>query len=72
MAQGVFVGDMTKYSAIQVLDRQNLQKVIDENLSGFYEEDNPDLNKLGHLLSTDYIMTGTIRKPVPATHSRCR
>jgi TolB-like protein len=62
MVQGVFVGDFSKYSDISVLDRQNLDKVIEENYSGYYEEEYPDLNKLGHLIPTDYIMTGAITK----------
>jgi hypothetical protein len=62
LAQGVFVGDFNKYSAISVLDRQNLDKIIAENYSGYYEDDHPDLNKLGHILPTDYIMTGEITK----------
>jgi hypothetical protein len=28
MGQGVLVGDFTKFSAMKVLDRQNLEKVI--------------------------------------------
>jgi hypothetical protein len=62
MVQGVFVGDMADYSAMDILDRQNLQKIIEENLSGYYEEEHPDLDKLGHLVPTDYIMTGSITK----------
>jgi TolB-like protein len=62
LAQGVFVGDFSRYSAIAVMDRQNLDKIIAENYSGYYEEDHPDLNKLGHLLPTGYIMTGAITK----------
>jgi predicted metalloprotease len=62
MAQGVFVQDFTKYSALSVLDRQNLQKLFEETLSGYYEDENPNVIQLGHLIHTDYIMTGSITK----------
>jgi TolB-like protein len=62
LAQGVFVGDFSKYSALSVLDRQNLDKLFAETLNAVYEEENPDIIQLGHLTHTDYIMTGSITK----------
>jgi hypothetical protein len=62
LAQGVFVGDFSKYSAVSVLDRQNLDKMFAETLDGVYVEDNPDIIRLGYVTHTDYIMTGSITK----------
>jgi hypothetical protein len=47
---------------MDVLDRQNLYRIIAENYSGYYEEDHPDLTRLGHLIPSAYIMTGAITK----------
>jgi TolB-like protein len=61
VVQGVFVGDIAKYSAIQVLDRQALETTLRETESGIYAE-SADVVKLGEITKTDYIMTGTITK----------
>jgi hypothetical protein len=62
LVQGILVGDVTKYSAMSVLDRQNLDKLFAETLDGIYVEDNPDIIRLGYVTHTDYIMTGSIAK----------
>jgi TolB-like protein len=61
MVQGVFVGDFATYSAIQVLDRQALEKTLRETESGIYAEGG-DVLKLGEITQTGYIMTGSITK----------
>jgi hypothetical protein len=61
MAQGVLVGDFTKFSAIKVLDRQNLEKVIAEGESGYYaDEDN--FVQLGTVANVRYILNGALQK----------
>ncbi|MDR3171345.1 MAG: hypothetical protein LBU17_06920, partial [Treponema sp.] len=60
VVQGEFVSNFSSYSAISVMDRETLDKVYAELLSGYY--DGTAGLDLGHLSATDYIMTGTITK----------
>jgi hypothetical protein len=62
LVQGEFVSNFSGYTALSVLDRQNLDKLFTETLSGYYEDDAEGLMRLGHMTHTDYIMTGTITK----------
>ena len=59
MVQGILVSNMSKYSAISVLDRVSLDRVITETLDPTYE-DNLDIVRLGHVTQVGYIMTGNI------------
>jgi len=59
MVQGCLVSNITKYSAITVLDRVALDKVIAETLDPTYE-DNLDIVRLGHVAQVEYMMTGSI------------
>ena len=61
MIQGVLVGDLTKYSAISVLDRLNLEAVLIETESGIYKNDE-DFMQLGKITNTDYTLTGRVSK----------
>jgi hypothetical protein len=61
MIQGCLVANISKYSAIKVLDRVALDKVIAETLDPAYR-DNFDIVRLGHITQTGYIMTGTLIK----------
>ncbi|MHC6203749.1 leucine-rich repeat domain-containing protein [Breznakiellaceae bacterium SP9] len=61
MIQGCLVANISKYSAIKVLDRVALDKVIAETLGPTYK-DNLDIVRLGNVTQTDYIMTGDIIK----------
>lgn len=61
MIQGVLVSNISKYSAISVLDRVSLDRVIMETLNPTYE-DNLDIVRLGHVAQVGYIMTGNIIK----------
>ena len=61
LVQGVFVADFAKYSGIQVLDRQNLEKVLRETESGIYEE-GADFVELGKITRTDHILSGSVTK----------
>ena len=48
MVQGVLVTNIAKYSAVSVLDRVSLDKVIAETLDPTYK-DNFDIVRLGHV-----------------------
>jgi hypothetical protein len=62
LVQGELVSNFSGYSAISVLDRENLDKLFVETLSGYYEDDAEGIIRLGHMANTDYIMTGAITK----------
>ena len=62
LVQGEFVSNFTGYSAMSVMDRENLDKVYAELLSGYYDDDDAAGLDLGHLTATDYVMTGNITK----------
>jgi hypothetical protein len=55
MIQGCLVANVSKYSAIKVLDRVALDKVIAETLDPTYK-DNLDIVRLGHITQTGYIL----------------
>jgi len=61
--QGSITADFNRFSAITIIDRQNLEKILAEqtqSLSGNYSEQ--DYVRLGNLTSARLILTGTIRK----------
>jgi hypothetical protein len=62
LVQGEFVSNFSGYSAISVMDRENLDNVYAELLSGYYADDDETGLDLGHLTATDYIMNGNITK----------
>jgi hypothetical protein len=62
LAQGGFVSAFTGYSAISVLDREQLDEQYAELLSGYYDENAEAGLDLGHLPPTNYIMSGNITK----------
>jgi TolB-like protein len=62
LVQGEFVSNFKGYSAIDVLDRAQLDNQYAELLSGYYDEDAAAGMDLGHLTPTDYILGGTIIK----------
>jgi len=61
LVQGVIVGDLSKYSAISVLDRQRLETVLRETESGIYRNES-DFGRLGEIASVDYALTGSITR----------
>jgi len=61
MVQGVLVGDISKYSAIRVLDRQTLEKTLKETESGIYKNE-ADYGQLGQIANVDYALMGNITK----------
>ena len=62
LVQGEFVSNFSSYSAISVLDRVNLDNQYAELLSGYYSEKSESEVSLGHLIPTDYLMTGRITR----------
>jgi hypothetical protein len=62
LVQGEFVSNFSGYSAISVLDREQLDNQYAELLSGYYEDDAEAGMDLGHLTPTEYIMGGSITK----------
>jgi hypothetical protein len=61
MVQGVLVEDFTKFSAMTVLDRQNLEKVIAEGESGYYADES-NFVQLGTVTNTRYMLNGALQK----------
>jgi len=61
LIQGVLVSDISKYSAISVLDRVSLDRVITETLDLTYEDD-MDIVSLGRVAQVGHMMTGNIIK----------
>ena len=61
MVQGSLVTNISQFSAISVLDRVALDKVIAETLDPAYE-DNLDIIRLGHVAHVGYMMTGQITR----------
>jgi GH24 family phage-related lysozyme (muramidase) len=62
LVQGEFVSNFSGYSALSVMDRENLDNIYGELLSGYYGDSDEAGLDLGHLTSTDYLMNGSITK----------
>jgi hypothetical protein len=63
MIQGIFTSNFKKYSAMTILDRQNMDKILDEqnlSLSGDFSDD--DYIRIGNLTNARYILVGSITK----------
>jgi TolB-like protein len=61
--QGILTNNFSKYSAMTVIDRQNMDKILDEqklSMSGNFSDD--DYIRIGNLTNAQYILTGTILK----------
>jgi hypothetical protein len=61
LVQGVLVEDFSKFSAIDVLDRQSLDKIIMEGESGLYPADS-GFARFGELSPTQYVLSGSLAK----------
>jgi uncharacterized protein (TIGR02145 family) len=67
LVQGSVTGDFNKYSAMTVIDRQNLEKVFaewKESMEGHYSDE--DRVKIGNLTTANHILTGNISKTANA------
>jgi hypothetical protein len=61
--QGLLNNNFNKYSAVNLIDRQNLDRIIDEQkiaTSGSYSDN--DFVKIGNLTNAQYFLFGTIQK----------
>jgi hypothetical protein len=61
--QGVLTSDFNKYTAMTVIDRQNLDKLIenqDFSASGYFSDD--DYLSIGNMLNAEYVLIGSLRK----------
>jgi len=56
------LSNFSGYSAMTLFDRVNNQRQYDELLSGYYADDDKAGMDLGHSISTDYMLLGTITK----------
>jgi hypothetical protein len=68
LVQGSLTGDFAKYSAMTIIDRQNLDKILAEqtqSASGNYSDE--DYIQIGALVNARYILTGSITK-TPTTY----
>jgi hypothetical protein len=67
LVQGTITSDINRYSAITVIDRQNLEKILAEqaqSTSGNYSDD--DYISIGRLTNARLILIGTITKTASA------
>ncbi|MDR2049543.1 MAG: leucine-rich repeat protein, partial [Treponema sp.] len=63
LIQGSLAADFNKYSAMTVVDRQNLEAVLAEqnrSLSGSYSED--EYIRIGNLTNAQYVVAGSLKK----------
>ena len=63
LVQSTLAGDFNKYTAMTVIDRQNLDKILGEqsqSLSGNYSDN--DVIRVGKLVNASYILAGTLTK----------
>jgi len=61
--QGTITGDFNRYSAMKVIDRQNLEKIIENQntaASGYFSD--TDFISIGNLTNAQYILVGSIEK----------
>ena len=67
LVQGSMTSDFNRYSAMTIIDRQNLEKIIAEqqqSLSGNYSD--ADYVRIGNLTNASLILTGSISKTANA------
>jgi hypothetical protein len=61
--QGTLNGYFSRYTAVTVIDRQNLDKIIDNqnfSASGYFSDN--DFISLGNISNAEYILIGSLRK----------
>ena len=61
--QGSITGDFNRFSAMTIIDRQNLERILDEqgqSMSGNYSDE--DYISIGKLTNARYILSGSITK----------
>jgi len=67
LVQGSMTSDFNKYSAMTIVDRQNLETIVaeqEQSLSGNYSD--TDYIRIGHLTNASLILTGSISRTANA------
>ena len=65
--QSSITGDFNRFSAMTIIDRQNLEKILAEqklSMSGNYSDE--DFIRIGHLINARYILVGSVTKTATA------
>jgi len=61
--QSSITGDFNRFSDMTVIDRQNFEKILEEqtlSLTGYFSDS--DYLRIGNLINTQYILTGSVTK----------
>ena len=67
LVQGAMTGDFNLYSAITIIDRQNLDTVLHQqglSMSGDFSDE--DFIRIGHIANAHYVLTGAITRTATA------
>jgi len=61
LVQGSITGDFNLYSAITVIDRQNLETILEQqglSMYGYFSDE--DFIRIGHIVNAHYVLTGAM------------
>ena len=67
LIQGSMTGDFNLYSPITIVDRQNLETILDQqglSVSGHFSDD--DFIRIGHIANARYVLAGAITRTAAA------
>jgi len=67
LIQGSMTGDFNLYSAITIVDRQNLETILDQqgmSMSGYFSDE--DFIRIGHIANARYVLAGTVTRTATA------
>jgi len=65
--QSSITGDFNRFSAMTIIDRQNFEKILEEqrlSTSGYFSDE--DYIRIGHLINTRYILVGSVTRTTNA------
>jgi len=65
--QSSITGDFNRFSDMTIIDRQNFEKIIEEQMlsvSGYFSDE--DYIRIGHLINTQYILVGSVTRTATA------
>ena len=65
--QSSITGDLNRFSAMTIIDRQNFEKILAEqtlSMSGYFSDD--DFLRIGNLINARYILVGSVTKTATA------
>jgi hypothetical protein len=64
LVQGSITADFNKFSAMTIIDRQHVEKIMDDLAkaikSGYYSD--ADIGKIGNMTNAGYVLTGVVTK----------